>query len=50
MWFGKVWLDLFGWLFLEDPSKADSAAKPWHRFDSGNAEWFRLGDESKIVS
>jgi hypothetical protein len=27
----EMWLDLFGWLFLEEPSKADDAAKLWYR-------------------
>jgi hypothetical protein len=27
----QVWLDLFSWLFSEDSSKADIAAKLWHR-------------------
>jgi hypothetical protein len=35
----QVWLDLFSWLFSEDSSKADIAAKLWHRLlmeiDSG---------------
>jgi hypothetical protein len=26
-----VWLDLFSWLFLEDPITADSTARLWHR-------------------